>query len=156
LNVVLIDGPDIVERNMAGQDELAQVEAERVRLLSMITYHNGPCYRAPRGFRARAWFVVVAIAITCGIGVSIVAGIFAGQISASGVLFLVVGLLLLAYISTRRITVFDTPFFVGEILALFGGSIAAPVGQQPVGEIEARQRLADCEARIVKLKEGRP
>jgi hypothetical protein len=147
-------GVDIVSTNMAGQDELAQLEAERDRLLSMIAYHNGPLYRSPGGFRAPAWFVVVAIAIICGIGVSIVAGILAGQISASGVLFLVVGLPLLAYISTRRITMFGTRLFVGEILALFGG-IAAPI-ERPAGELEAHQRLADCEARILKLKEGRP
>jgi hypothetical protein len=140
---------------MAGQDELAQLEAERDRLVSMIAYHNGPFYRIPRGFRAPAWFVAVAIAIICGIGVSIVAGILAGQSSVSGVLFLVVGLPLLAYISMRRITVFGTPLFVGEILALFGGSVAAPIGR-PAGEPQARQRLADCEARILKLKEGRP
>jgi hypothetical protein len=83
------------------------------------------------------------------------AGIFAGQISASGILFLVVGLSLLAYISTRRITVFGAPFFVGEILALFGGAVATSLGRLPAGEPEALQRLADCEARIAKLKEGR-
>jgi hypothetical protein len=144
---------------MASQDELAQLEAERDRLRSMIAYHSGPFYRTPRGFRAPAWFVVVAIAIICGIGALIVAGVLAGQISASGfvflVLFLVVGLPLLAYISTRRITVFGAPLFVGEILALFGGIVTAPKGR-PAGEPETHQRLADCEARIVKLKEGRP
>jgi hypothetical protein len=109
---------------MAGQDELAQLEAERDRLLSMIAYHNGPFYRMTP-VRAPAWFVVAAIAITSGIGILIVAGISAGQISASGVLFLFVGLSLLAYIS-------------------FEGRIA----DTPAGEPEARQRLADCEARI--------
>jgi hypothetical protein len=134
---------------MAGQNELAELEAERDRLLSMITYHNGPFYRTPPGSRAPAWFVVAAIAIICGIGVSIVAGIFAGQISASGFLFLVVGLPLLAYILTRKITVFSITFRVGDILT------GSPT-EQPAGEPETRQRLADCEARIVKLKEGRP
>jgi hypothetical protein len=137
------------------QDELAQLEAERDRLLSMIAYHNGPFYRTRQpGSPAQAWFVVVAIAIICGIGVSVVAGVFAGQISGSAILFLVVGLPLLAYISTRKITVFGTTLFMGEILALFLGAIT-PVGG-PAGEPEVRQRLADCEARIMKLKEGRP
>jgi hypothetical protein len=147
-------GTDIVSTNMADQDELAQLEAERDRLQSMIAYHNGPFYRAPPRSRAPAWFVVVAIAIICGIGVSIVAGIFAGQIYASGVLFLVVGFLLLAYISTRKIMVFGTTLFVGEMLALLGGGSTASV-RRPAGELEAHQRLADCEARIMKLKEGR-
>jgi len=119
---------------------------------------------------------VVAIAIIFGLGLSIVAGIFAGQISASGilfvVLFMVVGLPLLAYILTRKITVFGTALFVsqfvgailalillfggefeGAILALFGGGFAAPGWSAE--EAEVRQRLADCEARIMELKEGR-
>jgi hypothetical protein len=118
---------------MAGRDELAQLEAERDRLESMIAYHNGPFYRVPP-VRAPAWFVLAAIAITCGIGILIVAGISAGQISAWGLLFLVVGLSLLAYISFEGVRLTDTP----------------------AGEPETHQRLADCEARIKKLKEGRP
>ena len=124
---------------MAGQNELAQLETERDRLLSMIAYHDRRFLRL-HSWRAPTWLVV---------GVSLVAGVFAGQISASAILFLVVGLPLFLYISTRKITVFGIPLFLGEIIAL------APVGQ-PVGEIQARQRLAECETRILELKEGRP
>jgi hypothetical protein len=131
---------------MADQNELAQLEAERDRLLSMIAYHNGPSYRTSLGSPAPTWLVVGAIAIICLIGVVVVAGVFAGQISASAILFLVVAFPLLAYISTRKITVFGTTLFIGEILAL---SV-----ERPAGGPEVRQRLADCEARIVKLKEG--
>jgi hypothetical protein len=134
---------------MVSQDELAQLEAERDRLLSMIAYHNRS--HLPPWSAAPTWFVVVAVAIICGIGVSLVAGLFAGQISSSGFLFLVVGLPLLAYILTRKITVFGTSLFMGEIIfGLFlGGS------GPPAGEFQARQRLADCQARIMELKEGR-
>jgi hypothetical protein len=141
---------------MTAEEELAQLEAERDRLLSMIAYHNRRFFQVPVG-RAPAWFIGVAIVIICGIGVSIVAGAFAGQVSTSAILFpifLVVGLLALAYISTRKITIFGTILLVGDILSLFGG-VATPVGR-PAGEPEAHQRLADCEARIIKLKEGRP
>jgi hypothetical protein len=96
IEVVLSIDADIVSTDMTGQDELAQLEMERDRLLSMITYHNDRSYRPRRGFRAPKWFVAVAIAIICGIGILIVAGILAGQISVPGVLFLVVGLALLA------------------------------------------------------------
>jgi hypothetical protein len=133
---------------MAGQNELAQLEAERDRLLSMIAYHDRRFLRL-HSWRAPTWLVVGAIAVICGIGVSLVAGVFAGQISASAILFLVVGLPLFLYISTRKITVFGINLFLGEIIAL------APVGQ-PAGEIQARQRLAECETRILELKEGRP
>ena len=78
-----------------------------------------------------------------------VAGILAGQISVSGLVFSVVGLALLAYILVRRNTVFGSPFFAGEIV------VPSRDGTPP-GEREAQQRLAECEARIVKLKEGRP
>ena len=48
----------------------------------------------------------------------------------------------------------------GQISAFFAGEILVPSGDgivaTPPGEREAHQRLAECEARIVKLKEGRP
>jgi hypothetical protein len=137
--------------NMSGQDELAQLEAERARLLSMIAYQNGPFYRISLKFRTTAWFVVVAIIFV--IAALIVAGILAGQISASGLVFSVVGLALLAYILTRGITVFGSSLLAGEILVPLGDGIG---GTRPPGEAEAHQRLAECEARIMKLKEGHP
>jgi hypothetical protein len=139
--------------NETEQEELAQLEAERDRLLSMIAYHNGPFYRPQPGSRAPAWFLVVAGAGIFGIGLTMLAGVFAGQISASSLLFLAVGLPLLAYILTRKITMFGTPLLVGDMVALFSG-VFVPLGP-PAGESEARQRLADCEARIMELKEGR-
>jgi hypothetical protein len=77
-----------------------------------------------------------------------VAGFFAGQIPGSSMLFVVVGLPLLAYIFARKVTLFGINFRVGQILAL-GSS------EQVAGEPEALQRLTECEARIAKLKEGR-
>jgi hypothetical protein len=137
-------GSDRADRN-----ELAQLEAERDRLLSMIAHQNGPFYRLSLKFRMLAWVGVVAVAI-----IFVIAGLMAGtgKISASGLVFSVVGLALLAYILARRMTVFDSPFFAGEILIPFGdGNVV-----RPPGEREAHQRLAECEARIVKLKDGRP
>jgi len=141
---------------MASQDELAQLEVERNRLLSMIAYHNGPFHpmrsgrtrQGSSGPQAPAWFSVAGIAIVCGLGILIVAGVFAGQIPVSFALFVVVGLPLLAYVFSRKVTVFGIPFRVGSLLAL-GPS------EQLAGEPETLQRLADCEARIMKLKEGR-
>jgi len=98
---------------------------------------------------------MIAIAIICSIGILILAGISAGQVSASGIVFLVVALPLFAYISSRKMRAFGNTFGVGEILGLLGGGFVAPMGR-PVGETEALQRLADCEARILKLREVRP
>ena len=125
---------NLVNANMVDRNELAQLEAERDRLLSMIAYHNGPFYRMFSLPRRPTRFVVAAVAIICAIGLAMIAGTFAGQISASNFLFLVVGLPLLAYILSR---------LVGNV-------------ERPAGEPEIYQRLADCEARIIKLKEGRP
>ena len=118
---------------MVDQNELAHLEAERDRLLSMIAYHNGPFYRMSSMLQTPAWFAVIAAIIICAIGIAMVAGLFAGQISSSDFLFLVVGLPLLTYILSRLTTGF----------------------REPAGEPQIRQRLADCEARIMKLKEGR-
>jgi hypothetical protein len=131
---------------MTGQDELAQLEAERDRLLSMMAYHNRQVFQVPfqvPGPPVWTWFV--AAAVICGIGVSIVAGVFARQIAAIFI-FLLVGLPLLAYI---KVKVFGIRISLLEIMTLTPPSESA-------GEPETRQRLADCEARIMKLKEGRP
>jgi hypothetical protein len=138
--------------DMASHDELAQLEAERDHLLSMIAYQNGPFYRISLKFRTPAWSVVVAIAIIFIIGALIVAGLLAGQSSGSGLVFSIVGLALLAYILTRGIRVSGSSLFAGEILIPFGDGVIGPVP----GEAEAHQCLAECEARIMKLKEGHP
>jgi hypothetical protein len=132
--------------NMAGQEELAQLEAQRDRLQAMIAYHNRSIFGKSSDARAPAWFIVVAAVVLCGIGVSLVAGVCAGQFS-SDFLLLLVALPPLVYILTRRITIFGIPSLVGDIILLGGGS--------PAGEPDTRQRLAECEARIMKLKEGR-
>jgi hypothetical protein len=133
---------------MAGQDELAQLEAERDRLLSMIAYHDGPVLQTSPWFQIPPWLRWVAVGMICGIGALIVAGIVAGQIALSGLVFSVVFLGLAAYILTRKITVFGINFRVGDTLTGW------PT-RQPAGEPEARRHLADCEARIMKLKESR-
>lgn len=115
---------------MVDQNELAHLEAERDRLLSMIAYHNGPFYRMSSMLQTPAWFAVIAAIIICAIGIAMVAGLFAGQISSSDFLFLVVGLPLLTYILSRLTTGF----------------------REPAGEPQIRQRLADCEARIAELR----
>ena len=119
---------------MVDQNELAQLEAERDRLLSMIAYHNGPFYRMSSALQTPAWFFVIAAIIICAVGIAMIAGAFAGQISTSDFLFLVVGLPLLTYIASRL-------------------TAGLP---QPAGEPQIHRRLAECEARIMKLKEGRP
>ena len=123
---------------MVDQSELAKLEAERDRLLSMIAYHDGPFYRPFRRMSSATqkptWFFVIAAIIICAVGIAMVAGVYAGHISTSEFLFLVVGLPLLTYIMSRLTTGLHAP----------------------AGEPQVRERLAECEARIMRLKEGRP
>jgi hypothetical protein len=142
--------------NVTARDELTRLEAERDRLLSMIAYHRRPMLQMPAWFQIPQWFRWVSVGMICAIGVLILAGIFAGQISPWGVIFLVVGLPALAYISTRKIALFGVTFHVGEVLVVLLSSPEHPVSpaRQPAGEPQALQRLADCEARIMKLRES--
>jgi hypothetical protein len=123
---------------MVEQNELAKLEAERDRLLSMIAYHDGPFYRPFRrissALQKPTWFFVIAAIIICAVGIAMIAAVYAGQISTSEFLFLVVGLPLLTYIMSRLTTGLN----------------------EPAGEPQVRQRLAECEARIMMLKESRP
>jgi hypothetical protein len=122
---------------MAGQDELAQLEAERDRLLSMIDYQKRS------GFQIDPWSRVV-IGVICGIAALGAMGLFSGQIALSHVIFAVVFLGLTAYILTRKVTLFGVKVLVCEIDTLLGA-----------GAPEAHRRLADCEAQIMKLQERR-
>jgi len=88
---------------MDGQDELAQLEAERDRLLSAIAYYQSPHYQGIAGGRR--------------IG---------------------------------PIVVFGFKFYLTDLI---GALLMSPTGP-PAGEPDALQRLADCEARIVKLKQA--
>jgi hypothetical protein len=123
---------------MVDRNELAKLEAERDRLLSMIAYHDGPFYRPFRrissALQKPTWFFVIAAIIICAVGIAMIAAVYAGQISTSEFLFLVVGLPLLTYIMSRLTTGLN----------------------EPAGEPQVRQRLAECEARIMMLKESRP
>jgi hypothetical protein len=123
---------------MVDRNELAKLEAEREQLLSMIAYHDGPFYRPFRRMSSApqkpTWFFVIAAIIICAVGIAMVAAVYAGQISTSEFAFLVVGLPLLTYIMSRLTTGLH----------------------EPAGEPQVRQRLAECEARIMKLKEDRP
>ena len=124
---------------MAGPNQLAQLEAERDRWLSMIAHHK----RARVG--VEPWFHWVGIGMLCGIVALAVTGYFSGQITLAHLIFVVLLLAGAAYIWTRKITLFGITMRVAEIEDLL----------EP-GAPEAHRRLADCEAQIMKLREGRP
>ena len=126
-------GTDIMT-SMAGRQGLAQLEAERDRLMAMIAYHQ----------RSRFQMEWVRIGMIFGIVALIVAALFSGQSAPLQVVFAVVFLGLSAYILTTKVTVFGIKILVWQI-----GTLLEP------GAPEAHRRLADCEAQIMKLKEDR-
>ena len=86
---------------MNEQEELAQLETERDRILSKIAYYRSPNYQGIAGRR-----------------------------------------------SMGPIVLFGFRFYLTDLI---GALFLSPIGP-PAGEPEALQRLADCEAQIVKLK----
>jgi hypothetical protein len=140
-------------RSMTDRDELANLEAERDRLRTMIDYYERPDIGFPE---LPPWFRYVLLGIFCVIGAFLAAGMLGGQIDPILLIFSVVFLVLTAYIFTRKITVFGTSMRIFDLLS----HLALTASPTP-GANELRDRLSNCEARIMQLKitqvkEGRP
>jgi hypothetical protein len=133
---------------MSDQDELANLEAERERLRSLIAYYERPDIGFPE---LPTWFSRVLMAIAGIIAVLVAAGMLAGEIDPSLVIFSVVFLVLTAYISTRKINVFGSSVKVFDLLSFL--TLTTLPGP---GAAELRQRLSSCESRIMELRERRP
>ena len=144
----MIEVQSTEEKSMSDRDELAELEAERDRLRSMIAYFERPDISFPE---LPPWFCYVLVGIGCVIGTFVAAGMLAGQIDPSLVIFSVVFLVVTAYISTRKINAFGTSMRVFDLL-----SHLALLAHPAPGAPELRQRLSDCESKIMELKERRP
>jgi hypothetical protein len=138
---------------MDSQEETTQLEAQRDRLRSMIAYHNRYSRGLQSSFPAPAWLDApvptwINMVAVAALGVTVACAIqaaFAGEVVLAGFLFLLVALPSLAYLMMVEITMFGVKSTVVDFLA----------GGPTPGEPETLQRLAECEARIMKLKEGR-
>jgi hypothetical protein len=130
---------------MSQQNELNQLEEERIRLQSMVDHHN-----PPRLVPLWVWACVLLAGFAILLGRVLISGLMAGEYTLSSVAAWSAILGLLAYLVTRPITFWgvETTFFE-VVLGLLSGF---PSGR-PAGEPQIRQRLADCETRIKKLKE---
>ena len=133
---------------MTDQDELAELEAERDRLRSMIDYYERPEIGFPE---LPLWFRYFLLGAACVIAVWVAVGMLAGEIDPSLVIFSVVFLGLTAYISTRKINAFGTSMRIFDLLS----HLALTASPTP-GADELRDRLLNCEARIMQLRERRP
>jgi hypothetical protein len=125
---------------MASRDELARLQAERVRLLSMLAYE---------GQKTRPdWSVLLGYVMVFAIGVMIVGSFIDGETTSfRGLALSIVIAGLAAYVLSRKFSMFGTR------ISLLGALAGTPLGP-PSGEAEARQRLADCEAQIVRLRDS--
>src|SRR5882724_13676625 len=102
------------ERGMTDRDELADLEAERDRLRSLIAYYERPDIGFPE---LPAWFCYVLLGIAGVIAVVVAAEMLAGQIDPLLIIFPVVFLVLPAYISTRKINAFGKSMRVFDLLS---------------------------------------
>jgi hypothetical protein len=127
------------------RDELADLEAERDRLRSLIAYYERPDIGFPE---LPGWFSYVLLGIAGVVAVLVGAEMLAGQIDPSLVIFAVVFLTLTAYISTRKINAFGTSMRVFDLLSFL--TLTTLPGP---GAGELRQRLSNCEIRITELKQ---
>jgi hypothetical protein len=133
---------------MTDEDELSDLEAERDRLRSLLVYYERPDIGFPE---LPVWLRHVLIGVLCVMAIWVAAEMLAGQIDPILVIFLVVFLSLTAYISTRKINAFGTSMRVFDLLSY----LALTTSKTP-GEPELRQRLLNCESKIMQLRERRP
>src|SRR5262249_5726752 len=111
---IMIEVQSTQEKSMTDSDELANLEAERDRLRSLIAYYERPEIGFPE---LPAWFCHVLLGICCVIAVLVGAGMLAGQIEPLPVIFAIVFLVLTAYISTRKINAFGKSMRVFDLLS---------------------------------------
>ena len=134
---------------MTDQDnELADLEAERDRLKSLIALYARPEIGFPE---LPGWFGYVLVGVVGLVGIYVAVEMLTGQIEPSLVIFLVVFLGVTAYISTRKINAFGTTMRVFDLL-----SYLALVASPTPGEPELRDRLSNGERKISQLRERRP
>jgi hypothetical protein len=133
---------------MTDRDELADLEAERDRLRTMIALYEHPDIGFPE---LPPWLRQVLLGAGCGVAVLVAIWMLAGEIDPLLVIFLVVFLSLTAYISTRKINAFGASVRIFDLL-----SYLALTASPTPGAGELRDRLSNCEARIMQLRERRP
>ena len=133
---------------MADQDELADLEAERDRLRTMIALYEHPDIGFPE---LPVWLRYALLGAGTCVATLIAVWMLEGQIDPWLVIFLVVFLSLTAYISTRKINAFGTSVRIFDLL-----SYLALTASPTPGAGELRDRLENCERKIMQLRERRP
>ena len=133
---------------MTDRDELIELEAERDRLRTMIALYEHPDIGFPE---LPPWLRYVLLGASTCVAALVAVWMLAGQIDPLLVIFLVVFLSLTAYISTRKINAFGTSVRIFDLL-----SYLALTASPTPGASELRDRLSNCERKIMQLRERRP
>ena len=133
---------------MVVAEAVTELEAERDRLQTMISYYERPDIGFPE---LPSWFWHVLVGSAGVVAVVVAVEMLAGQIDPSLIIFPVVFLTLTAYISTRKINAFGRSMRVFDLL-----SYLALTASPTPGADELRQRLLNCESKIMQLRERRP
>jgi hypothetical protein len=132
-------------------DELTRLEAQRNQLLTKIASEER------ENANLILWLRVVMVPM-----VAVIAWVLllSDHVSAIGFVCTVVIGSLLIFILTLRVRIFGTPYHIG-LLALFalllglGSGGLVGVGPSTILKPNDRDLLADCEAKISRLKENR-
>jgi hypothetical protein len=146
----MIRVPRILPTNLAANDdELTGLEAHRDQLRSLIRSEERT--RADLIFSLR----LVMLAAMAALGLLL---FLADKISATGLVWAAVIGCALIFVLTSRVYIFGEPYHIGVLvlglLSGLGGDVAAGFVPTPTRPT-TRDLLADCEAKITRLKDNR-
>jgi hypothetical protein len=132
--------------------ELARLEAQRDRLLDEIANRKRITTKP-----IPLWLRMVMIVLIAGIGFALLAGVLAGQIARSLIVGLIVIVGLSIFVWRLKVRMPVPLFYFFELVFLMSSALTSNGVPYPLqaGKPDARTLLADCEAKISKLKEGR-
>ena len=128
--------PSSVSPNFGDNDELSRLEAQRDQLQAVIAQEHATSNWTPSGFH------VIMLAMIAGFGLLL---FLAEYMSAIGLVWTIVIGGVLVFILTRRVRIFGEPYYIWSLAF----TLFAPA------DPNAHDLLADCEAKISKLKDKR-
>ncbi|WP_315830745.1 hypothetical protein [Bradyrhizobium prioriisuperbiae] len=149
---------------MPDSDDLQRLEAERARLLGMITWENREPAESPGLGRGAAILALILPVLILPVLIPVLA-LVAASLMSNGIsqTTLILGIVLAVLIPIAMIALFSLGEAAGEPIngtigllttLATGISLANPLGPKN-GEVEVGQRLRACEAQIAVLKNAR-
>jgi len=139
-------------RPRSNDDELARLERWRDFLEAKIASEESKQseWAMPPSVR------IIPLGLIAGFGLVVLAGVFAGEIAISFVVWIVAIGVLLLLVLNREVRLFGTRFLVGDIVELILQGLSGHPVLGLIGKPDWHEQLVECEAEISKLRERRP